>query len=180
MPSPKSSILFLPHLPLALAVLGSLVACAPAPPAGEGPPDEAGAAATGTEGAGDAAAPAGTQRALFPAYPEALLQAAVEACDDPSQTVVRPSRNEVRCETLPAPEAAAALILGYDGTVEDLPRFVIGFRAEPQDGGAFLVTAENYIRVPRRDAPTRQIRLRDPVIGAGLRELLVVAGGTPL
>lgn len=151
---------------------GPRTAAADAPP---GPLEPA-----GTAGAAEVAeVPPGTRRAYFTAWPDELMQAAAEACDDPSQSVVRPTRDEVRCETLPAPEAAAALILGYGGTVEDLPRFVIAFTVAPRDAG-FVVTAENYIRVPRRDAPALQVRLRDPVLGEGLHELLRAAGGTPV
>ncbi len=156
-------------LPALLVIAG----CAASVPAPE--PDRAEPQQTAPTAAAAAPIP-GLQSARFDEFPAVLLFAAAEACDDPTQSVVRPSRNEVRCETLPAPQAAAALILSYDGTVEDLPRFVIGFRAAPQNGG-FLVTAENYIRVPQRSGPARQIRLRDPVIEEGMRELLRAAGG---
>lgn len=154
----------------ALPMIAGCAATSPAPEPDRAEPQQ-------TAQAAPAAAPIpGLQSARFTEFPAVLLFAAAEACDDPTQSVVRPSRNEVRCETLPAPQAAAALILSYDGTVEDLPRFVIGFRAAPDNGG-FIVTAENYIRVPQRSGPARQIRLRDPVIEEGMRELLRAAGG---
>jgi hypothetical protein len=176
LPQSEENLLRLAILPAALTI----AACSGIPPGGEAPAPPPGPTQTpapiGAALPASAAPIAGTQRAFFTEFPAVLLFASAEACNDPVQTVVRPSRNEVRCETLPAPDAAAALILGYDGTVEDLPRFVIGFRVSPQDGG-YVVTAENYVRVPQRTGPARQIRLRDPVIESSIRDLLAAAGG---
>jgi len=57
-------------------------------------------------GAGPApgSAPDGAQQAYFTGYPERLFVAAGLVCDEPSQSVVRPNANEVRCESLPNPE----------------------------------------------------------------------------
>ena len=79
-------------------------------------------------GSTEAALRGGAQQAYFPSYPEGLFFAAAATCDEPGQTVVRPSRDEVRCESLPSPQAAAGLILEHNGTVEDLPRYVFAFR----------------------------------------------------
>ena len=111
------------------------------------------------------AAPAGAQQAYFAGYPAGLFFAAGEVCDGPGQSVVRPTQNEVRCESLPDPESAAAIILQFDGTIEDLPQLVTSFVGRDTQAG-YLVTADNYIRVPRIDR--------------NLAELLTAAGGRPL
>ncbi|WP_375281862.1 hypothetical protein [Pseudooctadecabacter sp.] len=131
----------------------------------------------GSFGAGNQ--PAGAQQAYFEGYPAGLFFAAGAVCDGPGQNVVRPDENEVRCESLPDPQTAAALILQFDGTVEDLPRFVIAFSGL-EDTAGYLVTADSYIRVPLRDGGAQQVRFPDERIEAELSRLLADAGGAPL
>jgi hypothetical protein len=118
----------------------------------------------------------GRQTAFFATYPDMLLTAAFEACANPGQRPVRPAPDEVRCETLPTPEAAASLILTYEGTIEALPLFIVSFAAEPAPGG-YLVTADNYIAVPQRNGQIREVRLSDARLDANMRALLEAAGG---
>lgn len=125
------------------------------------------------------AAPEGAQQALFDDYPARLFLAAGAICDGPTQTVVRPSRNEVRCESLPNPQGAAALILQFNGTVEDLPKFVISFAGRDSEQG-YLVTADNYIRVPQRSGPAQVVRFPDEAVRRDMIRLLQSAGGRPL
>jgi len=112
-------------------------------------------------------APIGAQQALFSEYPAQLFNAAAAVCDEPGQTMVQPNANEVRCESLPDPESAAALILQYNGTVEDLPKFIIAFLGGPSAQG-YVVTADSYIRVPQRSGGTQQIRFNDDQVAEDL------------
>ncbi|SMY07998.1 hypothetical protein [Flavimaricola marinus] len=121
----------------------------------------------------------GAQTAYFASYPTDLLRAAFAACNAPGQTARRPTQGTVTCETLPSPDSAAALILAHDGTVEALPTYVIGFQTSATTDG-YLVTADNYIRVPQFDGGVAQVRLPDEMIAEIVRDLLVSAGGTPL
>ncbi|SMX31497.1 hypothetical protein [Octadecabacter ascidiaceicola] len=125
------------------------------------------------------AAPNGAQQAYFTGYPDKLFFAAAAVCDGPGQSVVQPNANEVRCESLPAPESAAAIILQFDGTVEALPKFVISFSGHDTSQG-YLVTADNYIRVPQRDGSAQQVRFPDLSIESEMSALLSAAGGRPL
>ncbi len=124
-------------------------------------------------------APAGAQQAYFPAFPAVLFAAASETCNGPGQTVVRPNQNIVRCESLPDPESAAAIILQFNGTVEDLPKLVIAISGRDTSQG-YLVTADNYLNVPQRDGGTQQIRFPDPEAERDMRNLLVAVGGRPI
>lgn len=124
-------------------------------------------------------APTGAQQAYFTGYPERLFAAAALTCDGPGQSVVQPNANEVRCESLPDPESAAAIILQFDGSIEDLPKFVISFAGRDSAQG-YLVTADNYIRVPLRDGGVQQIRFPDPTVERDVKDLLEAAGGRPL
>ncbi len=92
---------------------------------------------------------------------------------------MQPNANEVRCESLPDPESAAALILQFDGTVEALPKLVIAFLGRNTTQG-YLVTADNYIRVPQRAGGAQQVRFIDGSVSTGLADLLSAAGGRPL
>ncbi|SLN59836.1 hypothetical protein [Roseisalinus antarcticus] len=115
-------------------------------------------------------------RAFFASYPELLLGAVAQSCVDPGQALVRPSEDEVRCESLPPVEAAAALILEFDGTVDNLPRFVTSIASRSADGG-YVVTADNYIRVPLQAGGARIVRLPDPALNRVIRDVLERAGG---
>ncbi|EAR51672.1 lipoprotein, putative [Oceanicola granulosus HTCC2516] len=122
----------------------------------------------------------GQSKAFFSDYPDRLFYAAAEACTAPGQEIVRPDRSHLRCESLPPVDAAAALILEFDGTVENLPRFVISFASEAADDGGFLVTADNYIRVPQQAGGLRIIRLADSQMGRMMKDVMLRAGGQPL
>jgi hypothetical protein len=121
----------------------------------------------------------GIERAFFAAYPVRLMGAAVEACSAPGQTLVRPDRDTVICESLPPPQTAAGLILTYDGTIEDLPQMIISFAVAAAEGG-YVVTAENYLRIPQRSGAARQVRLRDEPLAREMRRVLESAGGAAL
>ena len=150
----------------AILALGiGLAACTEMPTSGVGP----------TAGA----APNGAQQAYFPNYPNRLFVAAGAVCNGPGQSVVRPSQNEVRCESLPDPESAAAIILQFNGTVENLPKLVISFSGRDTAQG-YLVTADNYIRVPQRSGQTQLVRFPDQDVGRDLLRVLQSAGGRPL
>lgn len=126
----------------------------------------------------DLAAPGpGVQSAFFATYPQDLLMAAYQACSGPAQTARRSDRS-MTCETLPTPEAAAGLILAHNGSVADLPTYVIGFRADPVEGG-YLVSADSYVRIPQRGGTVAQVRLPDPNVSDLMRSLLLAAGGEP-
>lgn len=122
---------------------------------------------------------AGRQQAFFQSYPDLLLTAAVAACRNPGQRPVQPGPGHVRCESLPTPEAAAGLILAYDGTVEALPLFIVAFSTERAEGG-YVVTADNYISVPQRSGAIREVRLADAALEQNMRALLAAAGGEAL
>ena len=125
------------------------------------------------------AAPIGAQQAYFTDYPDKLFIAAAAVCDGPGQSVVRPSANEVRCESLPDPESAAAIILQFNGTVEALPKFVISLSGQDTSQG-YLVTGDNYIRVPQRSGGAQQVRFPDLSVATEMASLLSAAGGRPL
>jgi hypothetical protein len=130
-------------------------------------------------GATEAALRGGAQQAYFENFPEVLFLAIAETCAGPAQTVVRPNRDEIRCETLPTPQDAAGLILEHNGTVENLPRFIYGVKSVTSGDGR-IVTADTYISVPQRDGGIRRIRLRDAHLEAEMREILILTGGRPL
>jgi len=125
------------------------------------------------------AAPTGAQQAYFAQFPAGLFGAAAAFCVQPGQSVMRPRPDEVRCESLPDPQTAAAIILEFNGTVEELPTFVIAFLGRDTSSG-YLVTADNYIRVPQRSGGTRQIRFEDARVAQDLEKLHEAAGGRPL
>ncbi len=159
-----------------LPLVGLLAACAAEPPA----PTVSTEPVTGTATLAPSpdAAP-GSPRAFFAAYPEALLMAVEQSCEGPGQSVIRPTDAELRCEGLPPVDATAALILQYDGTVDDLPRYVSSIALAESDGG-YVVTADNYIRVPQQEGGQRIVRFPDERLDAVITDVFVRAGGQPL
>ncbi len=119
----------------------------------------------------------GPQSAFFDTYPDRLFAVATLACTSPGEELVRAGPQSLRCETLPPPGAAADLILRYDGSVQDLPRFISSVDAVASRGG-YLVTLDSYIRVPRKTGPATQIRLASPRLVAMRQSLLKAAGGS--
>jgi hypothetical protein len=161
---------FLPPT-LALLILVAVPACAPRPLAVASLPATAVPA--------DGALQPGQQQAFFAAYPQTLLTAARAACSSPGQAPTEPAPGAIRCETLPTPDIAAALILNFGGTVESLPLYIVSFTSTAQ-GGGYLVTADNFVVVPQIDGTLREVRLPDPRVDEGIEDLLIAAGGTPV
>lgn len=153
-------------LPLLLCLL-ALAGCMPA-------------AAPTTQAGVDRAVAAGAPQAYYEAFPAQLFAAHAEICARPGEEVVRPSPTEIRCEMLLPVEMTGGLILEFDGTVEDLPRMIIGFVAQEASQGGWLVTSDNYIRVPQRSGGVREVRLPDPRMRETMRELFTLSGGRPI
>lgn len=130
------------------------------------------------------AAPVGAQQAYFAEFPAGLFAFLAANCEDPGDQLVVPdptpaSEFEMRCESLPSPEAAAAIILQFDGTVEELPKIITSLAGRPTTEG-YLVTSDNYIRVPFRDGGVRRVTPNTARFKNDLRDLLEAAGGRPL
>lgn len=117
------------------------------------------------------------QVAFFNDFPALLFSAAGEACNGPGDVLVREDRGTLRCEVLPDPPSAAALILGYDGTIEDLPKYVIAFDTETRADG-YIVRNEAYIRVPQLDGGEVRIKTPDRRRSRDIRQIFTAAGGT--
>ncbi|WP_224823577.1 hypothetical protein [Cognatishimia sp. MH4019] len=117
------------------------------------------------------------QVAFFNEFPTLLFSAAGEACNGPGDVLVREDPGTLRCEVLPDPPSAAALILGYDGTIEDLPKYVIAFDTETRPNG-YIVRNEAYIRVPQMDGGELRIKTPDRRRARDIRQIFTAAGGT--
>ncbi|MEX0281511.1 MAG: hypothetical protein AB3N13_10040 [Arenibacterium sp.] len=114
--------------------------------------------------------------AEFESFPTRLFRKAEQACSKPSETFVRLSKEVVECRLLLPPETTAAVILAYDGVVEELPQAVVRFAARTNDTG-YVVDILPYLRVPRRgDLPLR-IAASDPALLQQMQTLLVLSGG---
>ncbi|MFQ6551989.1 hypothetical protein AAD018_006540 [Aestuariibius insulae] len=119
------------------------------------------------------------QMAYFAEYPEDLLDAAADACSRPGDRLAQRDRERIRCESFLPPEATAGLILEFDGTVDDLPILIFDFQTTRQ-GDGYVVLADNFVRVPQRSGPPKQVRLEDPRFNRILARILAGAGGRPI
>ncbi|MEM9852891.1 MAG: hypothetical protein AAF841_00430 [Pseudomonadota bacterium] len=118
----------------------------------------------------------GRQSAFFEAFPAPLFAAIDEGCQSDIDRLTRVSRTELVCESLPSPQAAAALILQYDGDVEALPTFVTTLYAVPLETG-YEVTTEYFYLVPQKGGDVAVIRFRQPRIEQTVRRVFASAGG---
>ncbi|MBB97352.1 MAG: hypothetical protein CML68_22465 [Rhodobacteraceae bacterium] len=119
-------------------------------------------------------------RARFSAFPEPLYAAFRAACEGPAQNYRRPEPGFAECRELLPPDTTAAVILSYDGTLDDLPELVISFTtSEPLDGVGFVVQNDIFLNVPRRGAQELQVRLPDERLDRTINALYRKAGGTP-
>ncbi|TNF64355.1 MAG: hypothetical protein EP307_03010 [Rhodobacteraceae bacterium] len=132
--------------------------------------------ALGACAAPEPAPPSG--KARFPAYPQMLFDAFRASCEGPARDFATPARNVVECRELMPPEITASVILGYDGTTEDLPRLVIRFRAD-RDAASYLVTNDVYLNVPQKRGGPRRIPIEDRRLARELQRLYAQAGGVP-
>lgn len=154
-------------LALCLLLLAALPACAPLPPPKPFEPP------------GPGELWPGQRQARFDSDPAGFFSAAAAACAGPGRRVIRSGSDTVSCEMLPTPEAAAALILRYGGTLEALPTYVISFSTR-REGAGYIVTADARTLVPRPDGVVLTLRFADPALDVAMRDLLAAAGGQTL
>lgn len=118
-------------------------------------------------------------RASYDVFPSVLFEATAETCSEPQDTLVRPSANEVRCESLLPPDLTAAAIVEFGGNINNLPKSVFGFVAVPNDQG-FIVSAIAYLRVPQENGSANLIALDVETEINELRELFEATNGRAL
>ena len=119
-------------------------------------------------------------RARFPEFPEPLYAAFRAACEGPAQSYNRPERGFAECRELLPPDTTAAVILSYDGSLEDLPELGIRFTTtETADTPGYLVQNDIFLNVPRRNAGELQVRLPDERLSRTISALYRKAGGVP-
>ncbi len=120
-------------------------------------------------------------QARFSEFPEPLYAAVQAACAGPAQSFSRPEPGIIECRELLSPDVTAAVILGLDGTIEDLPELVIRFSAtEALDGIGYMVKNDIFLNVPRKDASTARVGLEDRRMSRTINALYRKAGGTPI
>ena len=114
--------------------------------------------------------------AEFESFPKQLFSKAEDACSHPSETFVRLSREVIECRLLLPPETTAAVILTYDGAVEELPQAVIRFTARAK-GDGYAVEILPYLRVPQRNGAPLRVAQPDPSLFQQMQSLLLLTGG---
>lgn len=120
-----------------------------------------------------------TGQARFSAFPDGLYDAFRAACEGPAQVYQRPRRGFAECRELLPPDMTASIILGYGGTIEDLPELVIRFTTT-EDGTQYLVRNDIFLNVPQKDADALQVRMPDPRLSRTIDALYRRAGGEPV
>ena len=117
-------------------------------------------------------------KARFASYPDTLLAAFETACTGPAQQFSRIDDDLVECREYLPPEPTAALILGYNGTTEDLPQLVIRFRTIANATG-YLVENDVFVNVPQKSGDPIHVYQKDSRTLRRLDQLYLRAGGIP-
>ena len=119
-----------------------------------------------------------TQRARFPEYPTTLFDAVEAVCTEPADVFHKPDRNTVECRSYLSPDATAAVMVMYDGTLDELPQMVLRFTTEPQLP-EYVVEFGAFLNVPRKDGPDVRVVHRDASVNRRMQQVMTSAGGTP-
>ena len=119
-----------------------------------------------------------SNQARFDDYPKVLFSAVESVCSDPADTFSRPAQDMVECRSFLGPEATAAIIFRYDGTIDDLPQLVMSFRAR-EDTPGYLVDYDAYLRVPQKSGATLKVVQQSPTISRHINAVMRRAGGVP-
>ena len=94
--------------------------------------------------------------AYFANDPAALVAAARGACSHPGEDFVTPAPGVAQCRMLLEPQATAAVILQFDGNIDDLPQLVVSLiSARAGDGHAIAGCA--FLKVPRKDGRVSRV-----------------------
>ncbi len=117
--------------------------------------------------------------ALFAEPPERLIAAARQACSAPGEEFVLPRPGVAQCRVLLDPPTTAAVILNFDGDINELPQLVISLSTAPAPGG-HLVTGCAFLKVPRKDGRISRIVQNDRAVAAKLRQMFDAMGGKPV
>lgn len=128
---------------------------------------------------GDADRVAGSVVARFNDRPADLFEALEATCSNPNDTFVRESADLVQCRSLLPPEPTAAIILSYDGIIEDLPELIVQFSGHTVAEG-YVLENSYFLHVPQRHGASVQVRQSDWLVERRMRALMQAAGGSPL
>jgi len=118
-------------------------------------------------------------KARFAAYPDELFEALESSCTEPADTFLRSGRDTVECRSYLSPDATAAIIFRYDGTLEDLPQLVMRFRAAADQPG-YLVDFDAFLNVPQKQGEPLRVIHKSPALTNKINAMMRHAGGEPL
>ncbi|MDU8929819.1 hypothetical protein RXV86_20730 [Alisedimentitalea sp. MJ-SS2] len=117
--------------------------------------------------------------AFFSEDPERLINAARRACSSPNEEFIRPRAGVAQCRLLMDPEATAAVILQFDGVIEDLPQLVISL-SSARAGDGHVVSGCAFVKVPQRNGQVLRVVQEDRKIQLKLSQMLDAVGGKPV
>ncbi|NSX55670.1 hypothetical protein [Parasulfitobacter algicola] len=124
----------------------------------------------------DTERPASKRQIYFTEFPSDLYAAAEASCRDNADMIRSSSKSQLICEAHPPPQIAANLIAAHQGTLDDLPLYVMSLNTKESPGG-FITTLDFHTRVPREDGKAILIRTRDPRANRAMERLIRMSGG---
>lgn len=120
----------------------------------------------------------GRTQARFTERPTHLFAALEETCTNPADTFLRKGPDLVQCRTFLPPEATAAIILNYDGTIKKLPELVVQLSGQA-DEESYVLENSYFVNVPQLSGSTVHIRQGDRRVERSMISLMRAAGGVP-
>lgn len=97
------------------------------------------------------------------------------ACTGPGDEFVILNKQVEQCRTLPTPDAAAFLLLTFDGALE-APLLIIEIKSSP-DGPGQLVEMSYFAQVKQKSGTSRRVYFKERSVDRLLDALLQSAGG---
>ncbi|WP_298848029.1 hypothetical protein [uncultured Ruegeria sp.] len=121
--------------------------------------------------------PIASRSAQFETYPQRLFDTFEINCSGPGESFEKTGNRTFECSEFLPPNAAAYLILNYDGHPQDLPQSVIRLTSTKTNVG-YRVDAQVFFNVPQKTGTAVEVPVESKVLDQAISELYQTMGGS--
>ncbi|WP_050602354.1 hypothetical protein [Ruegeria sp. 6PALISEP08] len=121
--------------------------------------------------------PIASRSAQFETYPQRLFDTFEINCSGPGESFEKTGKQTFECSEFLPPNAAAYLILNYDGDPQDLPQSVIRLTSTKTNAG-YRVDAQVFFNVPQKAGTAVEVPVESKVLDQAISELYQTMGGS--
>ncbi|MEO1108321.1 MAG: hypothetical protein AAFX90_10400 [Pseudomonadota bacterium] len=119
-----------------------------------------------------------SRSAQFNDYPTRLFETFEMSCTGPGDSFRKLPDSSFECSEYLPPEAAAFLILTYDGSPQNLPKSVMRLNPSKTASG-YRVDASLVFRVPQKAGSVVEVPVESEALDQALARLYRALGGSP-